>query len=1159
MADHFREKLLKLHQDDAGRFGKKRPDREYVNMIRYGALGQLGENYYLFLYRDLMRNSAYYGAVIFFNKPDEFGNPIRVTCLEQDGSERKRDIYIKAALHFFKYGYKNTMDLMGSVEKVFASAKEKVDSYIDKKVPQRQVLADFNYDLSRRKINFKTIKLPRIDKIFKNHLLKENLSKLEENPVKENDRETEPGTKAVPGINLKVELQDFTKGKTFYFQPLVIPIKRDGLYGKPRKFENIDPGNYDFDFEKIPPVLGDFFKIFLLDSDKDASQSAKLRMINRLYFKRIAGEIFQVPDALVYCRPDHSKSDKEFVPLKKVMFKKIQVRFAPSLKKETEFVVFLRFLSGKNTVLNAGENYEIKIIDNNVYVFFLSSEGHYYFAVPEADEHVLPFFQFLASQKEFYLYDFEDVSAAIKNIESPYITSDTELLKKYEFTLLPTPVLKICKDNKKQEVSGRHHEQENNAKGERLEIEFDYIEEINKFIAKNPDKDVYTYEKDEGFEAACIELLKSDRFLKQEIGRSDVTQSVYTFFSFRDSHYLEWLIEKGKEYLEKGFRIYSSEWDSYVGYTDSKIRVDITTGIDWLEFTPAITNPESGREYKIEDIDSERNVIVDEKGTLHLVTKKEIDKLKNLIKYGEYSGGVFRVPSGNYILINELYDKRMEEMPVIKEVLERNKKVENFEKIGDYPLSTQFNGQLRDYQKAGFNWLNFLREYDFSGCLGDDMGLGKTVQALALLSTLKEKKKLGTSLLVMPVSAVPNWESEIRRFAPSLTYYRHLGMKRDKDDKKWSKKDLVITSYATMRNDIDVLKDFEFDYIMLDESQNIKNFSAQVSKAARLLKGNHRLALSGTPIENNSVELWSLFDFLMPGFLGDFHWFKNQFTTPIEKDKDKRKVKLLKKMIYPFILRRKKEEVEQELPEKIEIVSKLSMEEEQFKLYTDTADNYRKEFEEQIDEQNVGKSTTRIFEAMLRLRQICLFPRLVDQEYTRIPSAKFNYLTELLEDISSENHKVLIFSFFTRVLKIIRKHLDKKEIDYLYLDGSTTVGNREKMIHSFQQEDGAGIFLISLKAGGVALNLTAADYVIIFDPWWNPAVEAQAVDRTHRIGQTKKVFVYRMVMANSIEEKMLELQEQKKALVEDLITSDTRAFKDLSKADILDLFSPADI
>jgi SNF2 family DNA or RNA helicase len=1145
---------LNLYHDDSGRFGKKWPDKEYVKMIQYGTLGQLGESFYLFLYRDFMRKSAYYGAVIFFNKPDEFGNPVRVTCIEQDGSERKRDIYIKVALHFFKNEYKNTMDLAGSVEKVFALAKVKIDSYVERKIPQRKVLADFNFDLSKRKIKFEKIELPKIDKNFQNHLLKENLSRLEENPV--NKKETETRAKAVPGLNLRVELQDFTRSKTFLFQPLIIPLKRNGIYGKPRKFESVNSDHYEFEFKKIPPNLSDFFELFFYDSGKDAAQSTKLRIINQLYFKRIAGQIFDIPDALVYCQPDNSFNDKGYKPLKRIIFKKIELRFAPSLKKGSEFTIFLRFTTHKNKVLNARDNYEIKIIDDQVYIFFLSSEGFYYFAVAEEAEHFLPLFNFLASQREFYLYDFEEVSSTLKNIESRFITCGAELLKKYKFTLLPTPVLRICKENKKQESSDLPHKQNNNSEGERLEIEFDYAGEIRKFIAKNHDKEVYTYEKNEGFEASCVELLKSDNLLKQEIGRSDTTQSVYTFFSFRECNYIEWLIEKGKDYLEKGFKIFSSEWESYVGYTGSEIKIDINNGIDWLEFRPTITSPESGRDYKIVSIDVEKNFVIDEKGTLHLVTKQEIDKLKNFLRYGEYSGGVFRVPSGNHILIRELYDKRMEDIPAVKKVLESNKKLENFKTIKEYELSKTFRGQLRVYQKEGFNWLNFLRGYDFSGCLADDMGLGKTVQTLALLLSLKEKKKLDTSLLVVPVSAIPNWEIEMERFTPTLTYFRHLGIKRDKETSGWGEWDLVITSYATMRNDINLLKDFNFDYIILDESQNIKNHSSLISKATKILIGNNRLALSGTPIENKSTELWSLFDFLMPGFLGDLHWFKNQFTTPIERDKDRKKIELLKKMIYPFILRRKKENVEQDLPEKIEIVSKLKMADEQLKLYTDTANHYKEELAEQIDENNVSKSTIRIFEAMLRLRQICLFPHLVDAKHQHISSAKFDYLVELLEDILSENHKVLIFSQFVQVLKIIKKHLDKNAINYSYLDGSIDVAKREKAIKAFQQEDEVGVFLLSLKAGGVALNLTAADYVIIFDPWWNPAVEAQAIDRSHRIGQTKKVFVYRMVLADSIEEKMLKLQEQKKALVDNLITSDSKAFKDLSKEDILDLFNP---
>jgi non-specific serine/threonine protein kinase len=303
------------------------------------------------------------------------------------------------------------------------------------------------------------------------------------------------------------------------------------------------------------------------------------------------------------------------------------------------------------------------------------------------------------------------------------------------------------------------------------------------------------------------------------------------------------------------------------------------------------------------------------------------------------------------------------------------------------------------------------------------------------------------------------------------------------------------------------------------------------------------------------MELWSLFDFLIPGYLGTPRWFTRQFASAIEKDQSSEKAALLKKMIYPFILRRKKEEVEAELPEKTEIVTKLRMEDEQFKLYTEMAKHYREEIEREIDEKGVSQSSLKILEGMLRLRQLCLFPGLLDKRFNSVPSAKFDHFRELMEDILSEEHKVLVFSQFVEVLKIIREYFDEEVIDYSYIDGSVNIKTREKMVKTFQEDEDRRVFLLSLKAGGVALNLTAADYVIIFDPWWNPAVEAQAIDRSHRIGQTKKVLAYRMVMEDSIEEKMLQLQEDKKALVENLITSDSKTFKNLKKKDILRLFS----
>jgi non-specific serine/threonine protein kinase len=644
-------------------------------------------------------------------------------------------------------------------------------------------------------------------------------------------------------------------------------------------------------------------------------------------------------------------------------------------------------------------------------------------------------------------------------------------------------------------------------------------------------------------------------------------KSPHHFYHFKDDDGLRWLIQRGRKYLEKGFNIYSIKWKRFIGGTAGTLRLDISADIDWLEFTPLLADRETGQtlEPDLENMDPEltdSGVLIDKKGMLHLVTAKEIERLKLLYRYAQRSGNRFRVPSRNHILIRKLYDKKMADLPAIKKTLDLEKRLKDFEEIPGYQLTDSFNGTLRHYQQEGFKWLSFLRDYGFSGCLADDMGLGKTVQTLALLQTLKDRHKLNTSLLVVPVSAIPNWESEIARFSPALTVHRHMGPGRGKDSAAWSGMDLVITSYATMRNDIEILKDIEFDYIILDESQNIKNISSQVSGAVKVIRAKNRLALSGTPVENNSSELWSLFDFLMPGFLGSFGWFSKHMAQPIERENDGAKAELLKKMVYPFILRRKKGDVETELPEKTEIVSKLRMDEEQLKLYSQTARFYKDELESEIDKKGVTGSSMRILEGMLRLRQICLFPRLADKKHLDIPSAKFEHLKELLEDVLAEGHKVLIFSQFVQALQVIKEHCEEQAVQFSYLDGSTPLKTRQQMIENFQENKDTGVFLLSLKAGGIAINLTAADYVIIFDPWWNPAVEAQAIDRSHRIGQTKKVMVYRMVIENTIEEKMLELQEKmlelqdrKKALVDQLISTDSTTFKDLKKEDILNLFA----
>jgi non-specific serine/threonine protein kinase len=407
-------------------------------------------------------------------------------------------------------------------------------------------------------------------------------------------------------------------------------------------------------------------------------------------------------------------------------------------------------------------------------------------------------------------------------------------------------------------------------------------------------------------------------------------------------------------------------------------------------------------------------------------------------------------------------------------------------------------------------------------------------------------------LIIAPTSVLFNWQREIEKFTPDIDYLLHYGTKRIRDVRRLRKKSLILTTYGHLRRDISFLKDINFHYVVLDESQNIKNPHSDTAQAARNLISANRLALTGTPVENNTLELWSQFSFLSPGLLGAQGFFKENFMRPIEKEQNEQIASTLKKIIFPFILRRTKEEVVKELPPKIENVIYSPMSEGQQKIYDQVRDSYRNTIAEEIASKGLGKSAMRVLEGLTKLRQVACHPLLVDKQFED-EAGKFEALKLMIEEIISEDHKVLVFSQFVKMLTVMREYLDEEAIEYSYLDGSTK--DREGAVNKFQEEKDIRIFLISLKAGGVGLNLTAADYVIHYDPWWNPAVEMQASDRAHRIGQTKKVFSYKLISKDSVEEKILKLQQQKKQLVQKLITTEGGYYKSLNKEDIIDLFT----
>jgi len=473
--------------------------------------------------------------------------------------------------------------------------------------------------------------------------------------------------------------------------------------------------------------------------------------------------------------------------------------------------------------------------------------------------------------------------------------------------------------------------------------------------------------------------------------------------------------------------------------------------------------------------------------------------------------------------------------------------------IPEVEAPANLKATLRNYQQQGFNWLYFLQQNRMGGILADDMGLGKTLQTLALLQKEFEKGITQASLVVVPTSLVHNWFNEAKRFAPDLRVLIHTGINRSKHVERFEHYHIILTTYGIVRQDIDRFKTFPFHYAILDESQTIKNPDSKTAKAVRKLVSSHRLSITGTPVENTVMDIWSQMSFLNPGLLGTETFFKRFYVTPIERDQDVKKSAKLRRIIYPYILRRKKQQVEKDLPPRIEKLHYCEMEETQQHIYEEIRSQYRNYLLELINTGTWRKNKLNILTGLQKLRQIAIHPQMIDkEEYTLEQSGKYKEVKRLLQlVIEREGSKVLIFSQFVKMLTLLREDLDQEGIRYNYLDGATK--DRQAQVDSFQKDKDIQVFLISLKAGGVGLNLTAADYVFILDPWWNPAVENQAIDRSHRIGQQRTVFYYKFITTDTIEEKILSLQRKKAQLSDDIIAVEDDIYKSLEADDLEEL------
>jgi len=591
-----------------------------------------------------------------------------------------------------------------------------------------------------------------------------------------------------------------------------------------------------------------------------------------------------------------------------------------------------------------------------------------------------------------------------------------------------------------------------------------------------------------------------------------------------------------------GWRI---EADGKLYRNPGKISIDVRSGIDWFEVHASADF--DGKVVQLPRLLAAlrrgENLVTLDDGTIGILPEEWLKQYGLLAGIGEETQDHLRFKRSQAGLLDALLASRPQTTFDAAFSAARRAMTE-FQGIAAQEPPDGFVGELRPYQKEGLGWMSFLRRFGFGGCLADDMGLGKTVQVLALLEERRQENS-PPSLVVVPRSLVFNWKAEAQRFAPMLRILDHTGPMRDRSADRFGQYNIVLTTYGTVRNDAVFMKDFIFDHVVLDEAQAVKNSASESAKAVRLLNGEHRLALSGTPVQNHLGELWSLFEFLNPGMLGASSVLS---ASGAARALDPDSAQALGRALRPFILRRTKDQVARELPERLEQTLWCDLDPIQRKQYDELREHYRQALWSRIEKDGWGKSKIMVLEALLRLRQAACHPGLIDKSRTGETSAKLESLLANLEQVREEDHKALVFSQFTSLLSIVRQRLDAEKIPYEYLDGKTR--DRQERVENFQTNPDCKLFLVSLKAGGLGLNLTAAEYVFLLDPWWNPAVEAQAIDRAHRIGQTRRVFAYRLIARDTVEQKVLELQKTKRDLADAIITADNRTLATLKREDL---------
>jgi SNF2 family DNA or RNA helicase len=635
----------------------------------------------------------------------------------------------------------------------------------------------------------------------------------------------------------------------------------------------------------------------------------------------------------------------------------------------------------------------------------------------------------------------------------------------------------------------------------------------------------------------------------------------YYYLSFADAQKKQWFLKAYHFLLEQDIQVVGMDMLQHFRYSPHKAITTVSIQENENNTLKVTLTLSFGKETVVltelqKILLAGQKAILLKDGSLGILSDEWLQQYGTMIKHGKISKNEITI--AKWMALTE--DKSSEESQVLKGVIKKDwwLRWQQWQQpdLITYPIPTGIAAALRPYQHKGFEWMVLLAEAGAGACLADDMGLGKTLQTICFLAYQLEKNPAEKQLVICPSSLLYNWQQELTKFAPHLSAFVYHGPQRSFENMAEGNHQIVITTYGTMRADIDKMSALPFGIAVIDESHNIKNPSALITRAVNQLSATTRTALSGTPVMNNTFDLYAQLSFLLPGMFGSRDFFKREYADAIDRDQDPEKIKALQKLTAPFILRRTKEQVATDLPEKIESTLWCEMGNEQKMAYDTIKENVRSSIFLDIKEKGLSSGKLSVINGMLKLRQVCNSGELVKEEdLFCYASIKTDILVEELKNIIP-NHKALVFSQFTGMLDLLEISFNKHQIPFCRLDGSTPIPKRQELVNSFQQPDSIEkVFLISLKAGNAGLNLTAADYVFLFDPWWNTAVQQQAIDRTHRIGQTKNVFAYKMICRDTIEEKIMQLQQRKKKLAEDLIGEEEGFVKALTENDIEFLFS----